>query len=113
MTPNQVHYGHADEVYAARKRTLENAFAAKPNRFVKSIPAPPKRPTAAWINPPHIKPEIQTEIPSLNSKPRRLIVVDTFRSRSVIMCRFSGRGLSGHGSGAISRFSVRGDAPES
>ena len=59
MTPNQVHYGQADEVYAARKRTLERAFAANPNRFVKSIPAPPKRPTAAWINPPHIKPEIQ------------------------------------------------------
>jgi len=25
MTPNQVHYGQADEVHAARKQTLENA----------------------------------------------------------------------------------------
>jgi hypothetical protein len=26
MTPNQVHYGQADEVYAARQKILERAF---------------------------------------------------------------------------------------
>jgi putative transposase len=59
MTPNQVHYGQADEIYDARKQTLENAFLANPNRFVKNIPSPPDKPTAVWINPPQIKPEIQ------------------------------------------------------
>ena len=59
MTPNQVHYGQADEIYDARKQTLENAFLTNPNRFVKNIPSPPDKPTAVWINPPQIKPEIQ------------------------------------------------------
>jgi putative transposase len=59
MTPNQVHYGQADEVYAARKQTLDSAFLANPNRFVKSIPSPPKKPNAVWINPPQTKPKIQ------------------------------------------------------
>ena len=56
MTPNQVHYGQADDVYEARKQTLENAFLANPNRFVKKIPSPPQKPTAVWINPPQSKP---------------------------------------------------------
>ena len=59
MTPNQVHYGQADEIYDARKQTLETAFLANPNRFVNKSPSPPQKPTAVWINPPHIKPEIQ------------------------------------------------------
>ena len=59
MMPNQVHYGQTDEVYAARKQTLENAFLANPNRFVNKSPSPPQKPTAVWINPPQTKPEIQ------------------------------------------------------
>ena len=42
MTPDQVHYGQADEVYAARQTTLDRAFHANPERFVKK---PPNRPT--------------------------------------------------------------------
>ena len=52
MTPNQVHYGQADVVHAARKATLGQAFAATPERFVKKNPVPPAKPTPAWINPP-------------------------------------------------------------
>ena len=52
MTPNQVHYGQADEVYAARQKILERAFHSNPERFVKKPPEPPLKPTAAWINPP-------------------------------------------------------------
>jgi putative transposase len=52
MTPNQVHYGQADQVYARRLDTLQIAFAANPNRFVNSKPTPPPKPTAVWINPP-------------------------------------------------------------
>jgi putative transposase len=47
MTPNQVHYGQADEVYAQRQNTLDRAFNANPNRFVKMPPNPPQKPNAA------------------------------------------------------------------
>jgi putative transposase len=59
MTPNQVHFGRADQVYAQRLDTLQNAFDANPNRFVNIRPTPPKKPTAVWINPPKSKPAIQ------------------------------------------------------
>jgi len=59
MTPNQVHYGQADAVHAARKQTLDQAFRAHPERFVNKPPNPPQKPTAVWINPPQIKPEVQ------------------------------------------------------
>ena len=59
MTPNQVHYGQADEVHAERQRTLDQAFRANPTRFVNKPPRPPQKPTAVWINPPMIKTEFQ------------------------------------------------------
>jgi hypothetical protein len=62
MTPDQVHYGQADDVHAARQRTLNRAFNASPERFVRKPPAPPAKPTAVWINPPQKK----AEPPSLN-----------------------------------------------
>ena len=52
MTPDQVHYGHADDVYAARQKILDRAFLENPERFVNKPPQPPRKPTAAWINPP-------------------------------------------------------------
>jgi transposase InsO family protein len=52
MTPDQVHYGQIDAVHAARQLTLNQAFAANPERFVKKAPIPPAKPTATWINPP-------------------------------------------------------------
>jgi len=58
MTPNQVHYGQADEVWAERQKTLQIAFDANPNRFVNGKPTPPPKPTATWINPPQTKPEV-------------------------------------------------------
>ncbi|ACK51118.1 integrase catalytic subunit [Methylocella silvestris BL2] len=51
MTPDQVHYGQADEVYAARQKILDRAFQANPERFVKKPPEPPFKPIAAWIKP--------------------------------------------------------------
>jgi transposase InsO family protein len=59
MTPNQVHYGQADQVYAARQVTLDTAFRQNPERFVNSAPKPTSKPTAAWINPPLAKLQIQ------------------------------------------------------
>jgi putative transposase len=55
MTPDQVHYGQSDAIHAARQVTLNAAFAANPERFVKKPPAPPGKPTAVWINPPQNK----------------------------------------------------------
>ena len=52
MTPDQVHYGQTDAIYAARQHTLDQACRDNPNRFVNKPPTPPTKPTAAWINPP-------------------------------------------------------------
>ena len=52
MTPEQIHYGQADQIHAARQVTLNHAFAEHPERFVKKQPTPPSKPTAVWINPP-------------------------------------------------------------
>ena len=59
MTPNQVHYGQADQIHAQRQKTLDRAFDANPNRFVKKPPNPPQKPTVVWINPPNGKLQIQ------------------------------------------------------
>ena len=55
MTPAAVHHGRATELHAARRRVLETAYAARPERFVKGTPKPPMLPTAAWINKPDTK----------------------------------------------------------
>ena len=52
MTPETVHHGRADELYAARALVLRQAFETHPERFVNHSPVPPQLPTAAWINPP-------------------------------------------------------------
>jgi hypothetical protein len=52
MTPDQVHFGQTDAVYAARQVTLVRAFAEHPARFVNKAPIPIAKPTATWINQP-------------------------------------------------------------
>ena len=52
MTPEAVHCGQSQQVYAARAAVLQAAYAATPERFVRRPPTPPKLPTVAWINPP-------------------------------------------------------------
>jgi hypothetical protein len=59
MTPDQVHYGQVEAVYDARQDTLDRAFLAKPERFVRRQLKPPAKPIAAWINPPPKKPPVQ------------------------------------------------------
>ena len=41
MTPDQVHYGQTDAVYAARQATLAIAFQQNPARFVNKAPTLP------------------------------------------------------------------------
>jgi putative transposase len=52
MTPDQVHYGQAPAIHAARQQTLTIAFNATPERFVRKAPEPPPMPTETWINQP-------------------------------------------------------------
>jgi len=52
MTPDQIHFGQADTIHAARQAALDIAFPSKPERFVRKRPKPPQIPTAVWINPP-------------------------------------------------------------
>ena len=59
MTPDQVHYGQAEQVNDARQKILDRAFETNPERFVRMPPSPPRKPIAAWINPPFKTQEIQ------------------------------------------------------
>ena len=52
MTPEQVHYGYADEIATHRASVLAAAFNRHPNRFKNKIPVPDALPKAVWINPP-------------------------------------------------------------
>lgn len=52
LTPEMVHYGRAEEVIAARRLILEEAYRKHPERFVRQPPEPLRLPAAVWINPP-------------------------------------------------------------
>jgi putative transposase len=52
LTPYDVHYGLAATRRAEREATLQKAFAATPERFVRGMPVPPALPQAVWINKP-------------------------------------------------------------
>ena len=52
LTPEQVHFGRADEVIASRKAVLNRAWTTHPERFVSGQPKPKPLPQAVWINPP-------------------------------------------------------------
>ncbi len=52
LTPEAVHRGRAEEVLATRQVTLDLAYAAHPERFVRRPPQVSRPPEAAWINRP-------------------------------------------------------------
>lgn len=52
LTPENVHYGRAPEMYQRRIAVLKAACHAHPERFVHGTPLPPALPQAAWINKP-------------------------------------------------------------
>ena len=51
-TPASVHFGTAEQIHTQRQATLDQAYAAHPQRFARR-PRPPRLPEAAWINQPH------------------------------------------------------------
>lgn len=55
MTPAMVHRGQAIAATEKRRRVLQAAFQAHPERFVRGIPQPPAVPEAAWINKPKVE----------------------------------------------------------
>jgi putative transposase len=52
MTPTMVHYGMAAAVRENRQVTLDVAYAAHPERFVRRPPTAPNLPKEVWINKP-------------------------------------------------------------
>jgi len=54
-TAADVHHGRARAVQAARADVLTAAYHARPERFVRKPPDPPKLPGTSWINPPEQK----------------------------------------------------------
>lgn len=52
MTPEQVHYGQAQEIYEKRAQVLLDAYEKNPNRFKNRTPKPHDLPTQVWINEP-------------------------------------------------------------
>ena len=49
-TPASIHFGAAEAMRCQRATTLDAAYAAHPERFVKQPPKPTELPAAAWIN---------------------------------------------------------------
>ncbi len=52
MTPENVHYGLAEQINEVRSQVLKTAFLEHPNRFKGNVPKPLALPKAAWINKP-------------------------------------------------------------
>jgi len=52
LTPQVVHSQQAELVRNLRQKTLDVAYAAHPERFIRKPPQPPSLPTEVWINPP-------------------------------------------------------------
>ena len=51
-TPASVHYGTAEQIRAQRANTLNAAYQAHPERFVRRPPTPPRIRETTWINQP-------------------------------------------------------------
>jgi len=52
LTPEDVHYGRAEQIIKEREKVLKIAFEKHPNRFKGKIPKPMTLPEAVWINKP-------------------------------------------------------------
>ena len=52
VTPEQLHYGLAEEVQKQRAKVLKSAYLSHPERFKGKEPKPLSLPEAVWINKP-------------------------------------------------------------
>ncbi len=78
MTPDQVHHGQVDAIYAARQSVLDRAFTETPQRFVRATPQATRQ-AHRGVDQPASE---NRGRPSLNSRSRCLKIVDTFRIAS-------------------------------
>jgi putative transposase len=65
LTPQDVHYGRAQQLITHRQHILNQAYARHPERFIRKPPQAPQLPQAVWINPP-TKADQQQEPPTPN-----------------------------------------------
>lgn len=52
LTPEDMHYGRAQQIITVRQQALDDAFARHPERFRNRPPRAAHPPEAVWINPP-------------------------------------------------------------
>ena len=52
LTPEDMHYGRAQQVIEVRQQALDDAVARHPERFRNRPPRAAHPPEAVWINPP-------------------------------------------------------------
>jgi len=52
LTPEDVHYGRAEQIVKERGKVLKMAFERHPKRFKGKVPKPMALPKAVWINKP-------------------------------------------------------------
>jgi putative transposase len=52
LTPEDVHYGRAEQIIKERQAVLNTAYGKHPKRFKGQMPKPIALPSAAWINKP-------------------------------------------------------------
>jgi putative transposase len=64
LTPADVHLGRVDQVLAVRQGTLDQAFAAHPERFPRGRPIHRRPPAEVWINRPLSDPEVPAHTPA-------------------------------------------------
>ncbi len=62
LTPEDVHYGRADQIIKERQAVLNAAYEKHPKRFKGKMPTPTALPTAVWIN----KPAVENSEPALH-----------------------------------------------
>lgn len=67
MTPHQVHYGLADQIYRSRVEVLKTAFEKNPQRFKGAVPRPPHLPQEVWINKPKDENSQKSELNLIDS----------------------------------------------
>jgi putative transposase len=62
LTPAQVHTGQAESVLEKRRRVLEAAWRAHPERFPLGAPRVARLPAAVWINPPPDRSRVELDL---------------------------------------------------
>jgi len=61
LTPEDVHYGRAEQIIKERQAVLNAAFINHPERFKGKMPRPADLPSAVWINKP-VPPKSDSEV---------------------------------------------------